>query len=57
MEETTKYEVTTDELTLQPNKAETAIAFLGEWSGYIVQFIEICKNFFERIKEAFAEKE
>ena len=57
MEETTKMEITTDELTLQPNKAETAIAFLGEWAGYITQFIEICRNFFERIKEAFAEKE
>lgn len=56
-ETTTKQEITTDELTLQPNKAETAIAFLGEWADYIVQFIEIVKNFFERIKEAFAEKE
>lgn len=55
--ETTTFEITTDELTLQPNKAETAIAFLNEWAGYIEQFIEICKNFFEKIKGLFATEE
>ncbi len=58
MNETTKiYEVTTDPLTLEANKADTAIAFLGEWADYIVKFIEIVKDFFEKIKAAFATEE
>ncbi len=59
MNETTtiREEITTDPLTLQPNKADTAIAFLGEWADYIVQFIEIVKNFFDKIKAAFETEE
>lgn len=59
MNETTtlREEITTDPLTLQPNKADTAIAFLQDWSGYIVQFIEIVKNFFEKIKALFETEE
>lgn len=37
------------------DKAETAITFLNDWSGYIVAFIEIFKNFWNRISELFAE--
>ncbi len=37
------------------DKAETAITFLNDWSGYIVAFIEIIKNFWNRISELFAE--
>lgn len=37
------------------NKAENAITFLNEWSGYIVAFIEIIKNFWNRISAIFAE--
>ena len=58
MNETTKlYEATTDPLTLEVSKADTAIAFLGEWADYIVQFIDIVKNFFDKIKAAFETEE
>lgn len=36
------------------NKAETAIKFLNDWAGYITEFIEIIKNFWNRISEIFA---
>ncbi len=49
----TTQEVSTDELTLQPNKAESAIAFLDYWSQWLATIVEIIKNFFDRIKEAF----
>lgn len=51
--ETTTFEITTDPLTLEANKAETAIAFLEEWSTWLAKLIEIFKNFFNKIAEAF----
>ena len=39
------------------NKAETAISFLNEWADYITQFIEIVKNFWEKISAIFADAE
>ena len=56
METTTIHEIATDPITLQPDKADSAIAFLEEWSMWLAELIEIFKNFFDRIKEAFAEK-
>lgn len=53
MPEITTNEVTTDELTLQPNKAENAVEFLSYWSQWLAQIIEVIKGFFDRIKEAF----
>ena len=35
------------------NKAENAVSFLEEWSTWLVELINIFKNFFERISEAF----
>lgn len=35
------------------NKADTAIAFLEDYSKWLVELIEIFKAFFERISEAF----
>ena len=35
------------------NKAETAIAFLDEWSTWLATLINLFKDFFDRISEAF----
>ncbi len=55
--EITTNEVSTDDLTLQPNKAESAIAFLDFWSQWFAAIIEIIKNFFNTIMEAFGSAE
>ena len=55
MEETTIItEVTTDELTLKPGKADTAITFLQDWSAWIAEIIAVIKNFFDKISGALA---
>lgn len=35
------------------DKAQNAIDFLGQWSTWLAQLIEIVKDFFNRISEAF----
>lgn len=39
------------------NKAENAVSFLEEWSTWLVELINIFKDFFERISEAFKTEE
>lgn len=39
------------------NKAETAIAFLDEWSTWIAELINLFKDFFAKISEAFSTEE
>lgn len=53
IDEITTNEVSTDELTLQPNKAENAVEFLSYWSQWLAAIIEVIKDFFNRISEAF----
>lgn len=53
MPEITTNEVSTDGLTLQPNKSENAVEFLSYWSQWLAAIIDIIKGFFDRISEAF----
>mgnify|MGYP003295762000 CR=1 FL=1 len=53
MLEITTNEVSTDELTLKPNKSENAVEFLSYWSQWLAAIIDIIKGFFDRIAEAF----
>ena len=39
------------------NKADTAIAFLEEWSTWLAELINLFKEFFARISEAFSSEE
>ncbi len=57
IDEITTNEVSTDGLTLQPNKAESAIAFLDYWSQWFAAIIEVIVDFFNRIAEAFSSAE
>lgn len=57
IDEITTNEVSTDELTLQPNKAESAVEFLSYWSQWISAMIEVIKDFFNRISEVFESAE
>ncbi len=54
METTAVYEVTTDELTLEASKADTAITFLQDWSRWIAEIIAVIKDFFDKISGALA---
>lgn len=55
MDETvTIIETTTDPLTLKPGKADSAVAFLNQWSEWLAEVIETIKAFFDRLTEAFA---
>lgn len=54
-ETTTIIEIATDELTLKADKADSAVAFLNEWSAWLAEVIEVIKAFFEKLSAAFAE--
>ncbi len=53
--ETTTYEIATDELTLQPDKADSAVAFLDQWSNWLARIIDIIMKFFDELKGIGAE--
>ena len=47
-------ETTTNELTLEAGKANTAITFLQDWSKWIAEIITVIKGFFDKISGALA---
>lgn len=50
--EITTNEVSTDDLTLKPDKTENAVAFLDFWSQWFAAIVTYVKTFFDMIMEA-----